>query len=216
MTNRLFSKQHNNQIKSKLQSESHEDLRIDSACITNKQWCCVSLSMLLLSSVSQEHRCPGLRDADGDLAVPGGREAGDLPQHLSDQHQLHRGGAAASGPSRHPLHQEPAHQRARVRDSQHMHYITKHCRALHSSRRITCMTVSVQRCSTLIIIRYVSCTSKSAYVSLEHKPSHIWSNSQQYIVWVKIMHFIFKPKIIRLCSMKIFSRFPIINILKYA
>ncbi len=49
------------------------------------------------------------------------------------------------------------------------------------------------------------------YVSLEHKSSHkqhryVCSNSQQYIVWVKIIHFYFMPKIIRIlrsCSMKI-------------
>ncbi len=49
-------------------------------------------------------------------------------------------------------------------------------------------------------------------VSLEHKSSHkqnryICSNSKQYIVWVKIIHFYFMPKIIRIlrsCSMKIF------------
>ncbi len=58
------------------------------------------------------------------------------------------------------------------------------------------------------------------YVSLEHKSSHkqhsyICSNSQQYIVWVKIIHFYFMPKIIRILissSMKIFSEFPTINI----
>ncbi len=60
------------------------------------------------------------------------------------------------------------------------------------------------------------------YVSLEHKTSlkslgYICSNNQQYIVWVKIIDFYFMPKIIRIlrsCSMKIFSKFPTINILK--
>ncbi len=36
---------------------------------------------------------------------------------------------------------------------------------------------------------------------------YIYSNSQKYIVWVKIIHFSFMPKIIRIlrsCSMKIF------------
>ncbi len=41
--------------------------------------------------------------------------------------------------------------------------------------------------------------------------------AKQYIVWVKHIHFYFMPKIIRIlrsCSMKIFSTFPIINISK--
>ncbi len=41
--------------------------------------------------------------------------------------------------------------------------------------------------------------------------------SQQYIVWVKIIHFSLMPKIIRIlrsCSMKIFSKFPTVNISK--
>ncbi len=62
----------------------------------------------------------------------------------------------------------------------------------------------------------------SWYVSLEHKSSHkqhsyIYSNSQQYIVWVKIILFSFMPKIIRIlrsCSMKIFSKCPTVNISK--
>ncbi len=60
------------------------------------------------------------------------------------------------------------------------------------------------------------------YVTLEHKSSlksleYICSNSQKYIVWVKIIHFSFMPKIIRIlrsCSMKIFSEFTTVNILK--
>ncbi len=58
------------------------------------------------------------------------------------------------------------------------------------------------------------------FVTLEHKSSvksggYICSNSQQYIVWVKIIHFSVMPKIIRIlrsCSMKIFCKFPTINI----
>ncbi len=43
------------------------------------------------------------------------------------------------------------------------------------------------------------------YVTLEHKRSlkslvYICSNSQKYIVWVKITHFSFMPKIIRILS----------------
>ncbi len=60
------------------------------------------------------------------------------------------------------------------------------------------------------------------YVTLEHKSSvkslgYICRNSQQYIVWVKIITFSFMPKIIRIlrsCSMKIFSKFPTLNISK--
>ncbi len=46
---------------------------------------------------------------------------------------------------------------------------------------------------------------------------YICSNSQQYIVWVKIRDFSFMTKIIRIirsCSMKIFSQFPTVNISK--
>ncbi len=60
------------------------------------------------------------------------------------------------------------------------------------------------------------------FLSLAHKSSHkslgyICSNSQQYIVWVKIRDFSFMTKIIRIirsCSMKIFSQFPTVNISK--
>ncbi len=62
----------------------------------------------------------------------------------------------------------------------------------------------------------------SSYVTLEHKTSleslgYICSNSQQYIVWVKIIDFSIMPKIIRIlrsCSMKIFCKFPTVNISK--
>ncbi len=60
------------------------------------------------------------------------------------------------------------------------------------------------------------------YVTLEHKSSHkslgyIYRNSQKYIVWVKIIDFPFMPKIIRIlrsCSIKIFSKLPTVNISK--
>ncbi len=44
-----------------------------------------------------------------------------------------------------------------------------------------------------------------SYVSLEHKSSlkslgYVCSNSQKYIVWVKIIDFSFMPKIIRTLS----------------
>ncbi len=43
------------------------------------------------------------------------------------------------------------------------------------------------------------------YVTLDHKTSlkllgYICSNNQKYIVWVKIIHFSFVPKIIRIVS----------------
>ncbi len=48
---------------------------------------------------------------------------------------------------------------------------------------------------------------------------YICSNSQIYIVWVKIIDFSFIPKIIRTLSkdpsMKIFSKFPTVNIYIY-
>ncbi len=46
---------------------------------------------------------------------------------------------------------------------------------------------------------------------------YICNNSQKYIVWVKIIDFSFMPKIIRIlrsCSMKIFCKFPTVNISK--
>ncbi len=57
--------------------------------------------------------------------------------------------------------------------------------------------------------------------TLKHKRSHaqhgyICRNSQKYIVSVKIIHFSFMPNIIRIlrsCSMKIFCKFPTVNIL---
>ncbi len=60
------------------------------------------------------------------------------------------------------------------------------------------------------------------FVALEHKSSvkslgYICSNNQKYIVWVKIIDFSFMPKIIRIlrsCSMNIFSKFPTVNISK--
>ncbi len=59
-------------------------------------------------------------------------------------------------------------------------------------------------------------------MTLEHKSSveslgYIYNNSQKYIVWVKIIDFSFMPKIIRIlrsCSMKIFYKFPTVNISK--
>ncbi len=55
---------------------------------------------------------------------------------------------------------------------------------------------------------YDTCHSKhyySSYVTLDHKTSlkslgYIYSNSQKYIVWVKMIDFSFMPKIIRTLS----------------
>ncbi len=66
------------------------------------------------------------------------------------------------------------------------------------------------------------CVCVCVCVSLEHKSSlkslgYICSNSQKYIVWVKIIDFSFMPKIIRIlrsCSMKIFCKFLTVNISK--
>ncbi len=47
---------------------------------------------------------------------------------------------------------------------------------------------------------------------------YICSNSQKYIVWVKIIHFSLMPKklrILRSCSMKIFCKLPTVNISKH-
>ncbi len=65
----------------------------------------------------------------------------------------------------------------------------------------------------LIII--IICDPGTKAVISKHR--YICSNRQQYIVWVKIIHFSFMPKIIRIlrsCSMKIFSKFPTVNISK--
>ncbi len=69
---------------------------------------------------------------------------------------------------------------------------------------------------------FIICTKKTINVTLEHKSSvkslgYICSNSQKYIVWVKIIDFSFMPKIIRIlrsCSMKIFCTLPTLNISK--
>ncbi len=63
---------------------------------------------------------------------------------------------------------------------------------------------------------------QTKYVSLDHKGSvkslgYICSNSQQYIVWVKIIDFSFIPKIFRIlrsCSMNICNIFSTVNISK--
>ncbi len=65
----------------------------------------------------------------------------------------------------------------------------------------------------------VSYRTLSIFVSLEHRSSHkyICSNSQQYIVWHKIINFNFMPKIVRIlrsCFMTIICEFPTVNIFK--
>ncbi len=72
------------------------------------------------------------------------------------------------------------------------------------------------------LLLYVNSWLFSVYVFLEHRRSHkqhsyICSNNQKYSVWVKIIHFYFMPKIIRIlrsCSMKIFWKCPTVNISK--
>ncbi len=57
----------------------------------------------------------------------------------------------------------------------------------------------------IYIYRYIISNEYSTCVALEHKSSlkslgYICSNSQQYIVWVKIINVYFMPKIIRILS----------------
>ncbi len=47
-----------------------------------------------------------------------------------------------------------------------------------------------------VYLTFVTLDHKSSFKSLEY----ICSNSQQYIVWVKIIHFSFMPKIISILS----------------
>ncbi len=63
--------------------------------------------------------------------------------------------------------------------------------------------IKVQLMTSSAYVVYNYCLISATCVILEHKRSHkqhgyICSNSQQYIVWVKIIHFSFMPKIIRL------------------
>ena len=68
----------------------------------------------------QEYRCFGLRDADGNLSVPGRGQAGDVSQHFPAQRELQRGGAAAAGPVRPVLHADSAPQTATVSPKAHL------------------------------------------------------------------------------------------------
>lgn len=65
-------------------------------------------------SCVQEYWRFGLRDADGNLSVPGREQAGDVSQHFPAQRELHRGGAAAAGPGRPVLHPDAAPQTTTV------------------------------------------------------------------------------------------------------
>ncbi len=65
--------------------------------------------------------------------------------------------------------------------------------------------------------RSAATSTAFANMTLEHKSSlkslgYIYSNSQKYIVWVKIIKNFFR--ILRSCSVKIFSVFPTVNISK--
>ncbi len=64
-----------------------------------------------------------------------------------------------------------------------------------------------------LIIIILICEHKTSLKSM----GDICSNSQKYIVWVKIIDFSFMPKIIRIlrsCSMNIFCKCPTVNISK--
>ncbi len=82
--------------------------------------------------------------------------------------------------------------------------------------------VSDKKMYHVLLLNVMFTSLKASNVTLQHKSSHkqhsyICRNSQQYSVWVKIIHFYFMPKIIRIlrsCSIKIFSKFPTVNILK--
>ncbi len=97
----------------------------------------------------------------------------------------------------------------------------KHKEAEPLCKRALEIREKVENLMICIELLLLSCSWR-CYVSLEHKSSHkqhgsICSNSQQYIVWVKIIDFYFMPKIIRIlrsCSMKIFCKFPTVNISK--
>ncbi len=94
-------------------------------------------------------------------------------------------------------------------------------------RRLLNSTISALQSELHRIIHHDSC-SKGAYpcilyVTLDHKTSrkslrYICSNSQKYTVWVKILHFYFMQKIIRIlskeCSVKIFCKCITVNIYK--
>ncbi len=77
--------------------------------------------------------------------------------------------------------------------------------------------VNVETLETLKKVRQRFYVHWFKYVTLEHRTRSLCSNSQKYIEWVKIIIFSFMPKIVRIlrsCSMKIFSKFPSVNIWK--
>ncbi len=105
---------------------------------------------------------------------------------------------------------------------------TKHARGDLASYPIEELVERAQQSfqgeSDLWPLTLTNCLSDDPYhVILEHKTSlkslgYICSNSQQYIVWVKIIDVSFMPQIIRIlrsCSMKIFCKFPTVNISKH-
>ncbi len=89
-------------------------------------------------------------------------------------------------------------------------------------RRTVFVCACVCVCVWCVCVWCVCVCVCASCVTLEHRHSHkqhryICSNNQQYTVWVKIIHFYFMPKIIRIlrsCSMKIFSKHPTVNISK--
>ncbi len=98
----------------------------------------------------------------------------------------------------------------------YVHYYTFGKRLHKLRRQIVCANIY----HPLKIVYYLLIC---LYVTLEHTRSlkslgYICSNSQKYSVWVKIIDFSFMPKIIRIlrsCSMKIFSKFSTVNISKH-
>ncbi len=67
------------------------------------------------------------------------------------------------------------------------------------------LKISVPRHVNAVCLKIESLKNVCKYVTLHHKTSrkslgYICSNSQQYIVWIKIIDFPFMPKIIRILN----------------
>ncbi len=65
--------------------------------------------------------------------------------------------------------------------------------------------LSILQVTRTVRTSHDTCDTHTVYVTLDHKTSlkslgYICSNSQKYIVWVKIIDFPFMPKIIRILS----------------
>ena len=66
--------------------------------------------------MTQEHRSPDLRHADGRVPVRGRQQAGDLPQHLPGQRGLLPGRVRRRLRARRRLHPIPAGEEPTVRN----------------------------------------------------------------------------------------------------